>query len=76
MHSSRMRTTPLVDRNPQYLMCLRGVCPTPPTPHADPLDADPTSHVTCDACWEANPPPPPWTEGMTDAYENISLPQT
>ena len=40
------------------------------------LDADPPGHVTCDACWEANLPPPPWTEGMTDTCENITLPQT
>ena len=34
----------------------------PPTPRRQtvlnpyPLDADPTGHVTCDACWEANSP--------------------
>ena len=28
-------------------------------------------HVTCDACWEANPPP-----GQTNTCENITLPQT
>ena len=27
----------------------RGICPTPP-------DANHADHVTCDACWEANPP--------------------
>ena len=45
-----------------------------------PLDAYPLwkqtpSHVTCDACWETNPPLL-WTEGMTHACENITLPQT
>ena len=28
----------------------------------NPLEADPPGHVTCDACWEANPPSPLWTE--------------
>ena len=66
------------------------VCPIPlldaDTLDADPLDADPSdaeppgsrpppSYVTCDACWEANPPPL-WTEGLTDACENITLLQT
>ena len=27
------------------------------------------------ACWEANSPPPPWTEGMTHTCENITLSQ-
>ena len=39
-----------------------------------PLDADPPGCVTCDACWEANPHPP--VDRMTDACENITLPQT
>ena len=50
--------------------------PTPgrrPQPsEADPLDADPpleAGHVTCDACWQANPPAP---RGQND----ITLPQT
>ena len=30
----------------------------------------------CDARWEANTRPPPQTEGMTHACENITLPQT
>ena len=44
-----------------------------------PLDADPLwmqtppGHVTCDACWEATPP---HVDRMTDACENITLPQT
>ena len=44
-----------------------------------PLDADPPGHVTCDACWEANPPPHPYPqriERMTHACDNITLPQT
>ena len=28
-----------------------------------------------DACWEVNPPFPMWTEGMTDACENVTLPK-
>ena len=39
-------------------------------PNTNPLDADPPGHVTFDACWEANRPPPPWTD------KNIILPQT
>ena len=48
-----------------------GFCPTPPWIYTPP------GHVTCDACWEANPHPTPplWTEGMTHACENITLPQ-
>ena len=43
-----------------------------------PLDADPPGHVTCDPCWEANPPPPdagqpPSPPGQTNTCENISL---
>ena len=39
-----------------------------------PLDADPpdAGHVTCDACWEANPP----MIRMTHICKNITLPQT
>ena len=33
-----------------------------------PLDADPPGHVTCDACWKTNPPPP--------SVDNITLLQT
>ena len=36
------------------------------------LDADPPGHVTCDARWKANPP----VDRMTDACENITLPQS
>ena len=42
-------------------------------------------HVTCDACWEANPPvgagiqrqtpPTPWTDFLTHACENITFPK-
>ena len=39
-----------------------------------PLDADPPAHVTCDACWQASPPL--WTEWLTHACENTTLPQT
>ena len=83
MRSSRMRTVPWLT-----VSCS---LPPPPPPrvgrpggsarpfplNADPPDADfpggrPPGHVTCDACWEATPPTP----GMTDACENIALPQT
>ena len=39
-----------------------------------PLDADfpPPGHVTCDACWEANPLPC----RQTNTCEKITLPQT
>ena len=68
MHSSRMRTDRLLSVS-HSIQCVSegGVCPTPlppptPPPDADPPDADqpgsrPSGHVTCDACWEANPPP-------------------
>ena len=43
--------------------------PSPGPPEADyPLDV---GHVTCDACWEANP-----GCGQTNTCENITLPQT
>ena len=32
------------------------------------------SHVTCDACWEANPPP--HVNKITDTCKSITLPQT
>ena len=50
MNSSRLRTAPLltVSRSAQW-----GVCPSPP--NADPLDAEHTGHVTCNACWETTP---------------------
>ena len=65
MRTDRLLTIPCSIR-------WEGVLPTPTTPtlEADPpphfggrplwgcrpLDADPSGHVTCDACWEANPP--------------------
>ena len=36
-----------------------------------PPDADPPDHVTCDACWEANP-----SCGQTNSCKNIILSQT
>ena len=34
-------------------------------------------HVTCNACWDTHPPPPPlWTEFLTHASEIITLPET
>ena len=44
-----------------------------PPPNADPSpDADAPYHVTCDACWEANPP----VNRMIHKCKNITLPQT
>ena len=44
-----------------------------PPPNADPSpDADAPCHVTCDACWEANPP----VNRMIHKCKNITLPQT
>ena len=66
MHSSRMHTA--------YLLTIS----QPPPPGGRPPDADSPGHVTCDVCWEANHPHPhpSWTEEMTHACENITLPQT
>ena len=63
----------------------RGGLPNPSPPQADPPGCRPPggrppSYVTCDACWGANHhpllPSPPCTEGMINACENITLPQT
>ena len=66
---------PLVDRIPW------GVCPLPlqtPLPWLQtlptPANEDPPGHVTCDACWVANPHPP--VNRITDGCKNITLPQT
>ena len=37
----------------------------------NPLEA---GHVPCDACWEATPPPPPWTEWQT-SVKTLSSPK-
>ena len=50
MHSSRMRTARLLT-----VSCSAGGCRPL---DADPPDTDPPGHVTCDACWEVNTPPP------------------
>ena len=73
MHFSRMRTVRLLT----VFCSARGGLPKP-SPDADPPGCRPPSgHVTCDACWEGNPAPPPqWTEGMTHTCETITLPQT
>ena len=39
-----------------------------------PANADSPGHVTCDACWVANPHPP--VNRITDGCKNITLPQT
>ena len=52
----------------------RGVYPLDPeadTPNIACRDTHPLSMHT-----GIQPPPPPWTEGMTHACENITLPQT
>ena len=47
-----------------------------PTTDADPSTMQtPPDHVTCDACWEGNPPPAP-LERMTVTCNNITLQQT
>ena len=71
MHSSRMRTARLLTVS-RSIPCIGGGCLPNPA-----LDIDPPGHVTCDACWEAKPRPTPplWTEEMTHACENITLPQ-
>ena len=48
---------------------LSGQSP-PPTPQRPPWTETPI-HVTCDACWDRDPP---WTDKNT--CENITLPQT
>ena len=56
---------PPLDANPQRQTPL----PTDATP---PPRCRPPGHVTCDACWEANRPPP---SGQTNTCENITLPK-
>ena len=46
----------------------------PPPQMQTPSEADPPGHVTCDACWEANPSPP-LVNRMTYSCKNITLPQ-
>ena len=59
-------TDPLGCRPPSLLGCR-------PLPGARP----PPGYVTCLVCWEANQPTfPPPVDRMTDACENITLPQT
>ena len=63
------RPPPLVGRPPLNAEPPRGRPPSPtPTP-----EAEPPGHLTCDACWEANPHPL-WTGGMTHTCKNITLP--
>ena len=71
MHSSRMRTARLLTVS--YSAGGGGICPTPTPGYRTPMDADPPplGYVTCDTCWEGNPP-----DRLTDACENITLPQT
>ena len=70
MHSSRMRTARLltVCRSIRWAVCPIPLLDADPPGCRLPLDADPPdaepprsrpppSYVTCDACWEANPPP-------------------
>ena len=79
-----MRTTRLLTVF-RSIPCISGGLPNPtgsprdppgsnPLPDADPPNVDPPGHVTCDACWKANPTPQPplWIE----TCENITLPQT
>ena len=52
MHFSRMRAARLLTISRSAVGSAR-----PPWMQIPPLDADTYSHVICDACWEANPPP-------------------
>ena len=86
MHSSRMHTSHSscsaggVCPTPPLMQTPMDADP-PSWMQTHPLDADihPDSDlpvcVTCDACWEATPSPSPWTEGMTHACVNITLPK-
>ena len=83
MHSSRMSNGHLLT-----ISCSAwGFCPSPPgsrppsrcrppewrpSRYRPSLDVDPPCHVTCDACWEANPP----VNRMTHRCKNITFPQT
>ena len=77
MHSSRMRTahslTVFHSIHGGGVGCLPNTPGGSPLWMQTPLEANPPGHLTWDACWEANPL---WTEGMTHACENITLPQT
>ena len=70
MHSSRMRTA----RSLTVSRSICHVCPPPHTPpyHAlVPCHACPLPHIPpCHTC-----PPPPWTEFLTHASENITFPE-
>ena len=74
MHSNRMRTARLLTVFHSIPCISGGGLPNPAgcRPHPpegrprgcrSPLDADPHGHVTCDACWEANPLPL-WTNTL------------
>ena len=82
MHISQIQTpTDAIPPPPRYADLPWMQTPLPradPSLHADtPPQCRPTpGPVICDACWEANPHPSQWTEGMTDACENITFSQT
>ena len=50
-----------------------GSAQPPPVGRPPPPDA---GHMTCDACWEANPHPQPLVNRMTRKCKNITFPQT
>ena len=69
MHSSRMRTTRFSGRlscHAHPLACMSY------TMNATLPHTLPAMYAPCHTC----PPQPPWTEGMTHACENITLPET
>ena len=74
------RQTPLdadpLDTDPSPRMQTPHPRGRPSTLDADPPGGRPPGHVTCDACLEATPPHPPTIDRVTDACENITLPQT
>ena len=81
MHSSRMRTARslpcgggggLPDRDPPDRDLTR--TETPQTENLPPGERPP-HHVTCNVCWDRDPPPPP-VNTMTQRCWHITLPQT
>ena len=62
---------PFLHADPPWMLTPAGYRPSLDADTS--LDADPPFHVTCDACWEANPTP---MNRMTHRCKNITLPQT
>ena len=71
MHSSRMRTA----HSLPYGGCLSSGVPLTALDTDPPRKRSPTGHVTSGAYWDRDSPPLLWTEFLTHACENITLPQ-